>query len=112
MEKYIIVLILIAMMFFVFCTFPIFAQQPSNAYILTRSSFLADALIPASEKWQTNSYFVYKVLPENAIKIIPESKVIYEYYSENPNNILLSTPYMKVQKSGNFTVCGVPYIID
>lgn len=114
MEKYIFLLIVLSMLVFCLCTFPVFTYQAEQTYVITDKDYIADFVLPKSEKWQTNNYYVYKVskAEENLIKKIPSGNVIKEYTLKNNHSINISNPFMQAVSSGNVTVFGLPYVID
>lgn len=114
MEKYIIVLIILGMLVFCLCTFPVFSFEADQVYAVTTKDYIADLMLIKSEKWQTNDYYVYKVAKEeeDIAKKIPESQIIKEYTFPKNNTIKTSNPFMQVISSGNVCVCGLPYVID
>ena len=114
MEKYIFLLILLSMLVFCLCTFPVFSFQAEQVYAVTTEDYIADIMLTKSEKWQTKNYYVYKVAKDEEVlaKKIPNCRVIKEYTFKNDHSIKISNPFMQAISSGNTTVYGLPYVID
>lgn len=114
MEKYIIVLIILSMILFCLCTFPVMNNTMDQSYLVISQDNVADKLLINSEKWQTNSYYVYKIAKgeEDIAKKIPNGKIVKEYVNKNPHNLKRGNPFMQVIFSGENVILGLPYVID
>ncbi|MBE7091933.1 MAG: hypothetical protein E7365_01985 [Clostridiales bacterium] len=114
MEKYIIVLIVLSMLVFCLCTFPVFSKTLDQMYLVINDDDLADKILVKSEKWQANDYYVYKIAlnEEKIAKKIPNGKIIKEYTFYAEHNIKTDNPFMQLILSGEKWVCGLPYVID
>lgn len=112
MEKYIVLLIVFALMLAVLFTLPVFGLEPENTYVVSPRAY--GEVFPKSEKWQADGFYVYR-LDENEINkadLIPGGKVIREYYTAKSNSIYKGNVLMQTYISGNVRIYGCPYIID
>ncbi len=124
MEKYFVILTVLAMLLFALCTMPVMSSVPTAEYVVCENTALADKICPKSEKWQNADYYVYRLSAEDAEKaiLVPNGIIVKEYYFENYNNIftegigindlLSSNPFLKEMKNGDSRLYGMPYIID
>ena len=114
MEKYIIVLIILSMLLFFFCTFPVMNITADQTYLVLTKENYADNILTKSEKWQAKGYYVYKLAKgeEDRAKTIPNGKIVKEYVLENNHNLKGGNPFMQVVFSKNNVILGLPYVID
>lgn len=114
MEKYIVTLIILGMLVFCLCTFPVFSNTMDQMYLIISDDFVADKILFKSEKWQANDYYVYKIdnCENELAKRIPQGKIIKEYTFLNQHNIKTDNPFMQCILSGEQWVCGLPYVVD
>ncbi len=113
MEKYIIVLIILSMLLFCICTFPVINHTADQTYLVVTKETVADKLLVTSQKWQTKDYFVYKIDKdeEKIAKSIPNGKIIKEYVCNNHHNLNKGNPFMQVILSGENYILGLPYVV-
>lgn len=114
MEKYIIVLIILSMLLFCLCTFPIMNSTIDQTYLVVPKDSIADGLLTNSEKWQAKDYFVYKIAKgeEDIAKKIPDGKIVKEFIFLKTHNLKGGNPFMQTILSGENVIIGLPYVID
>ena len=113
MEKYVLILLLLAMLMFSLCTFPAFSLEADNVYAVCTDSSIGDRLFTYSEKWSADGYFVYKIDKKDMekAKILPNACVVKEYFTTNKNNIF-TNPFMQKISYADSSVVGIPYVMD
>lgn len=114
MEKYIIVLIILSMLLFCLCTFPVMNSTIDQSYLVVSQDSVADKLLINSEKWQAKGYFVYKIAKgeENIAKKIPGGEIVKEFIFTDTHNLKGGNPFMQAIVSGENVIVGLPYVID
>ena len=114
MEKFIVLLTVVAMLLFFFMTVPVHQLQADNLYVVCDSDFWGDKILKNSEKWSTENGFVYKLARADMEKaqIIPCGKVVREYITDEANSINMRNPFLQKNASQFSTVYGIPYVID
>lgn len=114
MEKYIIVLIILSMLLFCLCTFPIMNSTIDQTYLVVTKDSIADELLINSEKWQAKGYYVYKIASgeEDVAKKIPNGKIVKEFIYKEKHNFKGGNPFLQTIISGENVILGLPYVID
>ena len=101
MEKYIVTLIILGMLVFCLCTFPVFSNTMDQMYLIISDDFVADKIL-----------FKIDNCENELAKRIPQGKIIKEYTFLNQHNIKTDNPFMQCILSGKQWVCGLPYVVD